>query len=898
MRRRRIDAPQIEALNTTAYRARSLYRQMVVPFVATIIVCAAALAGTTIYYLRNLDVIGVETTKQVTRSVTQQHLDHLDAFAHDNALWDVAHQNINIELNLQWLQNNPGVTAQDTAGIDFGFVSLANGDIILLSPQNEDTAQLQDPHIEALEDFISYNRANPQIKFHAVSSWLRGKDHIFGCSMAPVGPNNNAYWRQANFAQANYLGFCIDLTADRLNAIGESYSLPQLTLSMGADINPVGLGLLNYEGRPIARLTWKQDPAINRLGYPLLAAGLIFFAFLVGCFILFSSKLADIIESISKREATLDEQQRSISELVCDPELFHGSFMQFIQRIAEEAAEVLDLGRIGIWRWSKDGNQAVSLDIYHRKDHSHFDSEFRISRRDHPQFFKVFEKQDMSVITDVTKAENLGALKEVALELNIGAIVHAAIQAGDTRAGLISCEHLGGPREWTTEELIYIRSLANLVALAMSIAEQKKTAANLQVAKEEADLANRAKSEFLASMSHEIRTPLNGILGMTHVLLNQAEDPENKERLKVVLSASESLLNLLNDILDLSKMEAGRLEITPFDFSLEALCDETRMFWAPLFDKKKLDFTVDCSAPRGTVVQADRNRLRQIIFNLVNNALKFTGKGAVQLKIEAQGHGTDSAIRVTVTDTGLGMSEQMMGRIFEKFSQGDSSITRQFGGTGLGLAICKRLLQQMGGDIWVESRIGAGSRFTFILPCRIHNPLEELVESSPPVGEDKKEEHAPAPPPAEVEETEQEAKSLHILIAEDLELNRKVVGLMLDSMGHSYEYAIDGAEAVQKAQEGDFDLILMDIQMPKMDGVAATKAIRNLDSPCSKTPIIALTANAMSGDREKYLEAGMQGYVAKPISPPALTTAINDLTAGVRKTKPTKTTAEKQSVSG
>jgi hypothetical protein len=275
--------------------------------------------------------------------------------------------------------------------------------------------------------------------------------------------------------------------------------------------------------------------------------------------------------------------------------------------------------------------------------------------------------------------------------------------------------------------------------------------------------------------------------------------------------------------------------------------------------------------------------LRQVIFNLVNNAVKFTQAGSVDVDFAIAPAVGGHSLTCQVKDTGIGIAKEHQVRIFDEYAQESSKTSQNHGGTGLGLAICKLLVEQMGGTISVESTEGKGSVFSFSIPCHYiadqtqYIPKQQVEAPSPIIEEETvvtEAEEEPAPPADDVEE---DRDGLNILIVEDLEINRKVIALMVDSLGHHYEEAVDGVDAVEKIEAKRYDLVLMDIQMPRMDGVAATKAIRKLDGPAAETPIIAVTANAMAGDREAYLEAGMNGYVSKPVKPDGLRQAIEDL---------------------
>jgi signal transduction histidine kinase/CheY-like chemotaxis protein len=372
----------------------------------------------------------------------------------------------------------------------------------------------------------------------------------------------------------------------------------------------------------------------------------------------------------------------------------------------------------------------------------------------------------------------------------------------------------------------------------------RQTLEELVVAKEAADAANVLKSHFLANMSHEIRTPLNGVLAMAEVMAMDKLPRAQRERLDVIRQSGGLLLAVLNDVLDISKIEAGKLTLICEDFDLEAATAPVREACEPLAAKKGLAFGFEISPAARGAWRADSDRLRQILHNLTSNALKFTAKGRVDVRFDVDAAG---ALSLTVADTGIGISAAKLPTLFNKFVQADNSATREYGGTGLGLAICRELTQMMGGSIAVRSTAGKGSVFTVTLP--FPRGVSPAAQSEPPLSE----------PQPQV--------SLRILAAEDNATNQQVLAAVMAALGIEVEIVPDGAAAVEAWRTGGYDMILMDIQMPVMDGIEAAKTIRRAERKRRRprTPIVALTANALSHQVEEYMAAGMDGHISKPI---------------------------------
>jgi len=385
-------------------------------------------------------------------------------------------------------------------------------------------------------------------------------------------------------------------------------------------------------------------------------------------------------------------------------------------------------------------------------------------------------------------------------------------------------------------------------------------------ARDAANDANKAKSSFLASMSHELRTPMTGIIGMCDLLLTGQQTPEDRRTTQLLARSAQTLLNLLNDILDLSKIEAGRLTLECVHFRLTHILEETDIVFGPIASQKGLLLKADKSAMRLDVFQGDPKRLQQVIFNLVSNAIKFTAHGSVNVlcREEREAGSVKIWLVIEVSDTGVGISEEAKARLFQEFEQEDSSTTRQFGGTGLGLSISRRLVHAMGGTIGVESAKGVGSNFFFRIPLREGDAASVVSRSA---GN------------ALLAADQLRGMRLNILVAEDTPTTQHLIATMLTRWGHEVRTVVNGLEAVAAAEERAWDIILMDMQMPLMDGAQAVAAIRSGHGPSAGVPIIALTADAIQENHPQYLEAGSNLVATKPIDWQLLARQMSSLVA-------------------
>jgi PAS domain S-box-containing protein len=540
-----------------------------------------------------------------------------------------------------------------------------------------------------------------------------------------------------------------------------------------------------------------------------------------------------VLEFFAEREMTPDarllQMVRSVGEQV-GRVLERRRAAEQVRRSEERLRFILEAAHVGTWDWNMltgEVQWSENLERIHGLPPGTFGKTFeRVLEDVHPE---DRPRVEAAIARAVERREPYDV--EYRLPRSDGSEVWVQGK------GQVFCDPAGRP--------------VRMAGVCMDVTDRKQAAEELRRAKEAAEAANRAKSEFLANISHELRTPMNAIIGMADLALCEQLSPLVRDYLGTAKESADVLLRLLNDLLDYSKIEAGKFVLDAAPLELRASIREALKTLSARAKEKGLTLSCEVAPEVPDALVGDAVRLQQVLYNLVGNAIKFTAQGQVQVRVVAQAISAEGAcLRFSVSDTGIGIAAEAQARIFAPFVQADASMTRQFGGTGLGLTISAQLIALMGGRIWLESSPGRGSTFYF-----------DAVFACPPAPQ-----RAAEPPSLAGPTVGRPWRPLNILLAEDMAANQKVVTSMLSRRGHTVEVVTNGQTALERLQQQPFDIVLMDIQMPSMDGLQATAGIRAWEQAAGcRVPIVAMTAHAMPADRDRCLAAGMDAYIAKPI---------------------------------
>lgn len=566
-------------------------------------------------------------------------------------------------------------------------------------------------------------------------------------------------------------------------------------------------------------------------------------------------------QSIRDREIFVRSQSRNLTKLMTEETLKTGELLEVAKRICETSADTFGVELVSVWLFSEDKNTLVCLNEFNRSNGTHSQKK-AISREGNEDYFEALSRMRVLAVADAVNDPRTSCLAESYLRsMDIASIIDVAIRIDGNMKGVVCHEHTGGMRSWTLDEENFAGSIADLMALALEARDRHAMQGELVAAKEVAEAASEAKSRFFANVSHEIRTPLNGVVGMLKLLRDSPLDTRQKRFVDRGILSSDALLSVINDVLDYSKIEEGKLEIESLEFDLVDVVENVVDMFAHIAEEKGLKLICDINRTVPGIVHGDPNRIGQVLINFVSNAVKFTdGQGDVAVRVCLEDETGDSVrIRFEVEDTGVGVSVKEQERIFEPFQQEDSSTTRRFGGTGLGLGICRQLVELMEGDIQMRSRVGFGSTFWFSIPLGKHEGMAGSVIEAGRSGS---------------------LHDLDIIVVDDHVANRKIISSMLESWGYRVDEAEDGASALElmqvRAAKGHvFDLAVIDWNMPCMSGKELGCRIK-ADPQLAKTSLVMLCSTTELDDYH-LMNAGIGAFLSKPVRQSNLYEVITEL---------------------
>lgn len=661
------------------------------------------------------------------------------------------------------------------------------------------------------------------------------------------------------------MGIGIDLIPASLTQSGQSYPLVRPQNAVAGNFGSLFLNTVAHTSNitlPGLRLSlsFKRTLSLSDIGQRTIVTAAVIGVILTTLFVLIARRIQGLNEERLLRgsELRLRKFNGALTALAKSDSLAKGEMQSGFAEINETAAKTLDIARSSIWLYTDDHQYMNCADLYEHQQNRHSKAK-KLSAVENPAYFRALDEGRLISAEDAHNHADTRDFREEYLDpLGISSMLDAPVRVEGKVLGAVCLEHIGPARPWSTDEQNFASSLADIVAMAIQASERRKTEQALRIARDKALSAERTMSSFLANMSHEIRTPLTSIIGFSESLLDRDKVmAERIQTINTIIRSGKHLLQLINDILDISKSEANKLEVECVSISPFELLSDVQALASLQAQDKGLGFSVNFSFPMPSAIYSDPLRLKQILINLCNNAIKFTDSGHIEVGVSCQRD--DQQLCVEITDTGIGLTDEQQAKLFAPFSQADSSTTRKFGGTGLGLYLSKQLAERLGGTITVASVPKRGSTFTVTVATGSLDAVE-FVDSAPRLTSDQ---DATAP-------VKRNLKG-QVLLAEDNTDNQQLISLYIRSAGAQVTIAENGKQAVEKASCQDFDLVLMDMQMPVLDGLGATKQLRQLGYD---KPIVALTANAYKEDREKCGNAGADGFLTKPIERKAFFDAL------------------------